>query len=206
MKRFRFRQTKSNRKLVEIYRSELAIYRSKWRAFWSALDEKCSGYLVYDFYWWYIWYPISYALSIPKRIFYSLRHHRQRMVWGVGERDIWSWDHNILEYFYYGFGMFLKQNFGEGVEEWSEKTWKQSMYQSSDRELCNKMVQFRKNFNYIRIVRDGWNLTLQESDTISSESLHQKLREFDRQEEKLINECFQLLAEILEKHHWRLWS
>lgn len=208
MKQWRF--DKKHIPFKKAYREEYVIYGRKWKAFWEAMDTVCEGNVVYDFYWWFIWTNIKRVFDIPKKIRSRHRFKKQRIELGVAEEDIWGWDEYILEYFDRGFTMFVKQIWGEDVEQWTDEQWEERNHNTYDRKFYNKIVDFQKNMEGLRAVRKELDeLKYPENHKFGDplpEDYSQALFNLNNDETLCMTSAWKNLIYILNKYHWNLWT
>lgn len=201
---------KNNITFKKAYAQESSIYKSKWHAFWSALDTKCEGNVIYDFYWWFIWSNIKRIFDIPKRIRSTHRFRKQRIELGVAEEDIWGWDEYILEYFDRGFTMFIKQIWGADVDKWTDKQWKEWNHETYDRRFYNKIVDFQKNMEGLRhVCKELDDLKYPENHKFGDpmpEDYRTALFNLTNDETLCLESAWKNLVYILNKYHWNLWT
>lgn len=202
---------KNHTTFKKAYAAERKIYKSKWKAFWEAMDEVCEGNIVYDFWWWFIWQGfIKPTFDIPKKIRAKRKFNRQRIKLGVAETDIWGWDEFILEYFDHGFTMFVKQIWGSDVESWDDKRWKEWNHDTYNRKFYNKIVDFQKNMQGLRDVRyELDNLKYPENHKLGDplpDDYSRALFELNNMETLALESAWKNLLYILTKYHWNLWT
>lgn len=203
-------QTKNKVTFKEAYAQESVVYKSKWKAFWSALDIKCEGNIVYDFYWWFVWSNISRLIGVPKALKQKQRMKKQRLDDGFTDEDIWGWDEVILEFFDKGFTKFVIQIWGRDVASWTDEQWKKWSMESYPRKFYNKIVDFQKNMEGLRHVRKEMEeLKYPENYKLGDplpEDYHTALFNLTNDETLCLDSAWKNLVYILDKYHYNLWS
>lgn len=94
--------TNKTKTLKEQYRTNRNLGASKPSALLDALDDKFTGNVFYDFWWWNIWSNVTTPFRRIKEHHKQKIYAEQRKEDGISEQDVWGLGEYIYEIMYKG--------------------------------------------------------------------------------------------------------
>lgn len=185
-----WRYSKTGLSFEESYSKEHKLYNNP-TAFYKAADGAWQGYWFYDFYYWFIWRPISLVLDKFHSTSRWVKRRHQRATKLVADQDIWCWREIILDYFYNGFIEFVRQSWGIPLDI------NEDYFSPENRDLHQHIELYTIAVDKYRFIRDkvwevsaGWD----------------EQQELYSQQTYWENKAWEELIYILKTHRNRLWT
>lgn len=185
----------------EYYQTERAIYKNpnRLKCFFSALDSVLEGNKLYDWYWWHIWSNVwNFCYTKPLERRQQRKYDKQRIRYGVSEKDCWSIPDWLRETMYYALKNFLKGEYGKEPIDWKER-----QCSTHGKRLYNAITKYLKEYERLTYLQDR--VSKFDSGNQPTEEWYPEYKALNDEEYKQELYVNKLLASLLSKYMEVLW-